>query len=64
MRFEILKLHYLNNILVFHFDPKDAAATILIDVERLMRWEIRHFHTLLALVTARIGLEYRWNGVH
>ena len=64
MRFEIRKQHYLNSVLVFHFDPNDVTAPILIDVERLMRWEIRHFHTLLALVTARIGLEYKWNGVH
>ena len=62
-RFEVRKMHYLNSLLVFHFDPNDATAPIVIDVERLMRWEIRHFHTLLALVTARIGLEYRWNGV-
>jgi hypothetical protein len=62
-RFEIRKQHYLNSVLVFHFDPRDVSAPILIDVERLMRWEIRHFHTLLALVTARIGLEHKWNGV-
>jgi hypothetical protein len=62
-RFEIRKQHYLNSVLIFHFDPSDVTAPILIDVERLMRWEIRHFHTLLALVTARIGLEYRWNGL-
>jgi hypothetical protein len=63
-RFEIRKQHYINSILIFHFDAHDVTAPILIDVERLMRWEIRHFHTLLALVTARIGLEHRWNGVH
>ncbi len=63
-RFEVRKMHYLNSVLIFHFDPHDVAAPILIDVERLMRWEIRHFHVLLALVTARIGLEHKWNGVH
>lgn len=63
-RLEIRKQHYLNAVLVFHFDPNDVAAPILIDVERLMRWEIRHFHPILALVTSRIGLEYKWNGVH
>ncbi len=61
-RFEVRKQHYLNNVLVFNFNPEDVSAPILIDVERLMRWEIRHFHILLALVTARIGLEYRLNG--
>lgn len=63
-RFDVRKQHYLNSVLIFHFDPSDMTAPILIDVERLMKWEIRHFHTLLALVTARIGLEYKWNGVH
>jgi hypothetical protein len=63
-RLEIRKQHYLNPVLVFHFDPSDLTAPILIDVERLMKWEIRHFHTILALVTARIGLEYKWNGMH
>ncbi|HQR37642.1 MAG TPA: hypothetical protein PLF26_04500 [Blastocatellia bacterium] len=63
-RFEIRKQHYLNNLLVFHFDAHDVTAPIFIDVQRLMRWEIKHFHALLALVTARIGLEHRWNGLH
>jgi hypothetical protein len=63
-RFEVHKQHYLNNVLVFNFTPLDRAAPILIDVEKLMRWEIRHLHPLLALVTARIGLEFRLNGVH
>lgn len=63
-RFEVRKQHYLNNVLVFNFTPRDHDSPILIDVERLMKWEIRHFHPLLALVTARIGLEYRLNGVH
>jgi len=63
-RFEIRKQHYLNNLLIFHFDARDVTAPILIDVERLMRWEIKHFHALLALVTARVGLEHKWNGLH
>ncbi len=61
-RLEVRKQHYVNNLLVFHFDPIDKSAPILIDVERLMKWEIRHFHMLLALVSARIGLEHRWAG--
>lgn len=63
-RFEVRKQHYLNNLLIFHYDTRDVTAPIFIDVERLMRWEIKHFHALLALVTARIGLEHRWNGLH
>lgn len=62
-RLEVRKQHYVNSLLIFHFDAGDPAAPILIDVERLMRWEIRHFHSILSLVTARIGLEHKWNGV-
>lgn len=58
-RLEIRKRHYLNSVLVFHFDQNDPSSAILIDVEKLMRWEMAHFHRLLALVTARIGLERR-----
>jgi hypothetical protein len=61
-RLEVRKQHYLNSVLVFHFDGKDLNAPILVDIERLMKWEIAHFHRLLALVTARIGLERRMNG--
>ena len=61
-RLEVRKQHYLNSLLVFHFDHKDPDAPILIDVERLMRWEVGHFHRLLALVTARVGLERRMMG--
>ena len=61
-RFEVRKQHYLNSVLVFHFDHEDANAPIFIDIERLMRWEISHFHRLLALVVARIGLEQRMLG--
>jgi hypothetical protein len=56
-RFEIRKQHYPNNVLIFHFNHNDPEAPILIDIEKLMRWEMQHFHWLLALVTARIGLE-------
>jgi hypothetical protein len=63
-RFEVRKQHYVNNLLVFHFDNRDLDAPIIIDVERLMRWEIGHFHWLLALITARIGLERRMLGCH
>lgn len=59
-RFEVRKQFYVNNLLVFHFDPNDVSVPILVDVERLMRWENKHFHMLLALVTARISLEHRW----
>ena len=62
-RFEVYKQHYVNNVLVFNFTPLDRGAPILIDVEKLMRWEIRHFHPILALVTARIGLEFQLNGI-
>jgi hypothetical protein len=58
-RFEVRKQYYLNNLLVFHCDTSDPAAPIWIDVEKLMRWELPHFHRLLSLVTARIGLEQR-----
>jgi hypothetical protein len=61
-RFEVRKQHYPNSVLVFHFDHTDPDAPILVDVERLMRWEMPHFHRLLALVTARIALERRMNG--
>lgn len=61
-RFEVRKQHYLNSVLVFHFDHNDPSSPILIDVEKLMRWEIVHFHRLLALITARIVLERRMNG--
>jgi hypothetical protein len=63
-RFEVRKQHYLNSVLVFNFTPNDMGSPILVDVERLMRWETKHFHPILALVTARIGLEYRLNGAH
>jgi hypothetical protein len=63
-RFEIRKQHYLNPVLVFHFNRQDVSSQVLIDVERLMRWEILNFHLLLALVTARIGLEHRMNGTY
>ena len=58
-RLEVRKRHYLNSVLVFHFDSDDPGSTILVDVERLMRWEMAHFHRLLALVVTRIGLERR-----
>jgi hypothetical protein len=58
-RFEVRKQHYPNCVLVFHFNHSDPEAPILIDVEKLMRWETQHFHRLLALVTARIELERR-----
>ncbi len=60
-RFDVRKEHYVNSLLVFHFNSEDPSAPILIDVERLMRWEMPHFHWLLALVTARISLERRMN---
>lgn len=63
IRLEVHKQHYVNNLLVFHFDPTDRTAPILVDVERLMRWETRHFHMLLALVSARISLEHRWTAI-
>ncbi|MBK6314604.1 MAG: hypothetical protein IPF53_09900 [Blastocatellia bacterium] len=59
-RLSVRKQHYVNSLLVFHFDPSEPAAPILVDVERLMKWEISHFHMLLALISARITLEHRW----
>ncbi|MCC6743464.1 MAG: hypothetical protein IT175_06350 [Acidobacteria bacterium] len=61
-RLEVHKQHYVNNLLIFHFSPSDPSAPVLVDVERLMKWEARHFHMLLALVSARITLEHRWTG--
>jgi hypothetical protein len=58
-RFEVHKQHYPNNVLVFHFDTEDPASPILVDIAKLMRWEMQHFHRLLALVITRICLERR-----
>ena len=58
-RFEVRKQHYVNSVLIFNFDQNDSDSPILVDVERLMKWELPHLHRLLSLVTARIGLEQR-----
>jgi hypothetical protein len=63
-RVGVRKQHYRNNLLIFHYDKQDGYAPIFIDVERLMRWEMANFHLLLALVTARIGLEHKLDGAH
>lgn len=63
VRFEVHKQFYPHNLLVFRYDERDAAAPIQIDVERLMRWEIKHFHRMIALVLSRIVLEYGMRGL-